>query len=261
VVTERLVCLELSGGNQHAVYEAELPGLNGWVSSRPLRPSANGGDLHYLSVCSGGVVSRVALADVAGHGEIVSAAAGRLRDALRLHADSWDQTVLIQLLNDTFLSDAEGIEYATAFVLSYYGHSGKLLFTNAGHPPPLWYRKAAGEWVFMEETLIDPAAALTRELIDLPIGLIPGTAYTQTAVNLEMGDLILLYTDGVIESRDESGCQLGMEGLLAMAPDFPADSAASAGQALVSAVEEFRGDRPCEDDETIVALQRSPELG
>ncbi len=54
----RLACLELRGGNHSAAYAAELPGLAGWVSCRPLRPSPRGGDLYYLSACSQGVIAR-----------------------------------------------------------------------------------------------------------------------------------------------------------------------------------------------------------
>src|SRR5580698_420400 len=119
----RLACLELRGGNQLAAYSAELPGLAGWVSCRPLDPSPRGGDLHYLSACSHGVIARVALADVSGHGEVVSAAAVRLREALRRHVDDWDQSMLIRQLNDTFLKSAANSQFATAFLGSFYSDS------------------------------------------------------------------------------------------------------------------------------------------
>src|SRR5580692_6065530 len=111
----RLACLELRGGNHSAAYSAELPGLSSWVSCRPLHPSPRGGDLYYLSACSQGAVARVALADVAGHGELVSSAAVRLREALLQHADHWDQSMLIRRLNDSFLPAAGTGPYATAF--------------------------------------------------------------------------------------------------------------------------------------------------
>src|SRR5437870_10911262 len=99
----RLACMELRGGNHLAAYSAELPGLAGWVSCHPLRPSPRGGDVYYMSACSQGVMARVVLADVAGHGEAVSTAARRLRDSLRTHVDQWDQSSLIRQLNDNFL--------------------------------------------------------------------------------------------------------------------------------------------------------------
>jgi len=247
----RLACLEVRGGNHLAAYSAELPGLAGWVSCHPLQPSPHGGDVYYMSACSKGVLARVVLADVAGHGEAVSFAAGRLRDALRQHVEHWDQSTLIRELNDNFLKDAESTQFATAFVASFYSDSGELLFTNAGHVPPLWYRAAAGEW-----SLLLDSTPLSKEIVDLPLGLIAGTSYSQTAVQLERGDLLLLYTDGVSEAYDESGTQLGLQRLLSIARNLPTDSAVAAGKGLLAAVARFRGTTTTTDDETVLALQR-----
>src|SRR6266849_6743945 len=247
----RLACLELRGGNHLATYSAELPGLAGWVSCHPLRPSPRGGDVYYLSVCSNGVIARVALADVAGHGSVVNSAAVRLHDALRQHVDHWDQSALIRQLNDDFLQSAHKARFATAFVASFYAESGELLFTNAGHTPPLWYRAANREWNLLYES-----TPLSKEIVDLPLGLIEGTSYSQTAVQLDPGDLLLLYTDGVSESYDESGAQLGLQRLLSIARNLPTESAAAAGKGLLVAVTRFRGSAPVTDDETVVALQR-----
>src|SRR5579872_3794539 len=118
--THRLACLEIRGGNRRESYSVELPGLSGWVSCQPLTPSSHGGDLHYLTVCGGGNISRIVLADVAGHGDIVSSVADRLRVGLRKHVNTWDQSILLQELNESFLSGSEGVQYATAFVLGHY---------------------------------------------------------------------------------------------------------------------------------------------
>ncbi|MGA3242056.1 MAG: PP2C family protein-serine/threonine phosphatase [Bryobacteraceae bacterium] len=251
----RLACLELRGGNHSAAYSLELPGLAGWVSCRPLRPSPRGGDLCYLSACSHGVIARVAIADVSGHGEVVSAAAVRLHDALRQHVDHWDQSELIRDLNDNFLKGAEKSQFATAFLASFYSGSGELLFTNAGHLPPLWYRTATREW-----SLLRDSTSLSKEIADLPLGVIAGTSYSQTAVQLDPGDLLLLYTDGISESYDESGAQLGLERLLSIARSLPVDSAEAAAKGLLAAVARFRGSSPAADDETVVALQRHTGL-
>jgi len=246
--------MELQGGNRLATYSAELPGLAGWVSCHPLGPSPSGGDLYYLSACSQGVIARVALADVAGHGEAVSSAAVRLHHALRQHVDDWDQSALIRQLNDTFLRGAKKTRFATAFLASFYSGSGELLFTNAGHVPPLWYRASTREWSLLYES-----TPLSKEIADLPLGLIAGTSYSQTAVQLEPGDLLLLYTDGISESHDESGTQLGLARLLSIARNLPAESPMAAGQGLLAAVARFRGAVPASDDATVVALQRRGE--
>jgi phosphoserine phosphatase RsbU/P len=248
---QRLACQEVRGGNRLAAYAAELPGLTGWVSCHPLQPSPRGGDVYYMSACSQGVMARVALADVAGHGEAVSLAAGRLRDALRQHLERWDQSTLIRELNDDFLKGARSTRFATAFIASFYSNSGELLFTNAGHVPPLWYRAAVREW-----SLLSDSTPLSKEIVDLPLGLIAGTSYTQTAIQLELGDLLLLYTDGISEAYDESGTQLGLDRLLSAARRLPTESAVAAGKGLLAAVSRFRGTARIADDETVVALQR-----
>lgn len=249
----RLACLEIRGGNRAAVYEAELPGLDAWIACRPLLPATRGGDLYYLSVCSQGAISRITLADVAGHGDDVSTLAERLRDSLREHADHWDQSALIRQLNDSFLKISTDGKFATALLLGHYVETGEMLFTNAGHPPPLWRRAATGEWSLLQEE-----TPYSKEIADLPLGIISGTAYTQVAVQLEPGDLLLLYTDGIIESRNDRGQQLGLDALVEMARRLPGGSASEAGAALLESVKRFRGRAPAEDDETVVVLRSRP---
>jgi phosphoserine phosphatase RsbU/P len=251
-VTQRLVCLEIRGGNERASYSIDLPGMTAWVSCRPLTPATRGGDLHYLSVCSQGFVSRITLADVAGHGEIVSSIAERLREVLRKHSDAWDQSDVVRDLNDSFLAGAEGLQYATAIVLGYYSETGELLFTNAGHLPPLWYHAGEQKWTLMLES-----SPYSKEVADLPLGLIPGTPYSQTAVQIGLGDLLILYTDGVTDSTDPSGAHLDQDGLLALAQRIPFASASQAGQGLIELIDAFRGTVPPGDDETVVVLERA----
>jgi sigma-B regulation protein RsbU (phosphoserine phosphatase) len=252
----QLACMEVRGGNRAEVYRAELPGLQAWVSCRPLKPATQGGDLYYMSVCSRGSISRVTIADVAGHGENVSIVAEHLHNALQEYADYWDQSALIRRLNDGFFKGAEAGKFATAFLLSQYAATGALVFTNAGHPPPLWYHAALRNWTLLHDRMPD-----TMEIADLPLGMIPGTPHRQSAVQLERDDLLLLYTDGVNESENERGEQLGLDGLLEIAEGLPKISAAAAGEALSAAVARFRGAAPPEDDETVIALHRHPQPG
>jgi len=247
----KLACFELWGGNRRVAHPVELPGLAGWVYSAPFEPARGGGDVHYISVCSRGMVSRIALADVAGHGQSVSGVAERLHDVFQKHSDSWDQSALMRELNDAFLEGAVGVRYATAAVLGFYRQTGELLFTNAGHPPALWYHMAEKKWDWLEDK-----TPYAKEVKNLPLGLIAGTNYAQTAVELALDDLLVLYTDGITEARDETGNQLGRDRLLHLARELPRDSPLSAGQALLVALRAFRGSAPAQDDETLLVLQR-----
>ena len=250
----RLACFELWGGNNMVAHPIELPGLLGWVSSMPFGQAASGGDVHYLSVCSKGQVSRIALADVAGHGESASAVAERLRQVLRHHTDNWDQTALMRELNDAFQQDAQGVELATAVVLGFYSETGELLFSNAGHPPVLWRHAETGLWEWLEER-----TPYAKDVDGLPLGLISGTDYTQTAVELGRGDLLLLYTDGITESRNARGEELGLQGWLDLVRGVPMDlqqDPAVFGSAVVEKLKQFRGSGPQRDDETLVLIRR-----
>ena len=249
----RLACFELWGGNRAEDHAVELPGLAGWVYSAPLDPISGGGDVHYFSVCSQGMVSRIALADVAGHGSHASATANSLRRVLQRHTDNWDQSELMREVNEAFARAAVGSQYATAVVLGFYYEAGELLFTNAGHPPALWYRGREDSW----ELLQDTTALALVEVEGLPLGLIPGTTYLQTGVRLGAGDVLVLYTDGISEAKDPSGNQLGHTGLLELARTLEPNQPADTTRELLSAIADFRGGAPRCDDETLIVLRHA----
>src|SRR5271163_3059395 len=254
----RLACAQVWGGNNIADLTVEVPGLMGWVHSRPLYPAATGGDVYYLGVCSKGLLSRVVLADVAGHGQVVSATALTLRNLLRKHMDAVDQSVLMQEMNEAFRreDDPKEVQYATAAVLGYCCTTGELIFTNAGHPPPLWYHATEKTWHWLR----DETPYRETRVEGVPLGLIPGTDYLQSAVRLGPGDFLVLYTDGLTESTNEAGLELGYHGILGLAESLllkTETSSSAMGQALLSAVRNFRGRSPVLDDESMVVLQQT----
>lgn len=247
-----LACQEIWGGNRRVARRVRLPGLEGWVLSQPLDAEHGGGDLHYLSVCDVDVISRVALADVSGHGREVSQVTEKLLKLMRENVNLWDQTDFMRGLNQAFGLRGGG-KYATAVVLSYNRVRGRLAFTNAGHLPPLWYHAAEKRWGWLEEA----ASPEVKSVSGLPVGLIPGTDYQQTVVVLAPSDLLVLYTDGVTEAEDASGHDVGREQLLEWARQAPVESPAATGAALFQRLEAFRS--KANDDETLLVLQRQSE--
>ncbi len=92
-------CLEVWGGNEAVDQGVVVPGLDAWLYSRPFEGHSAGGDLHYVSSCAAGLVTRVLVADVSGHGEMVSDMARKLRELMRRYVNYIDQTRLVQSLN------------------------------------------------------------------------------------------------------------------------------------------------------------------
>jgi sigma-B regulation protein RsbU (phosphoserine phosphatase) len=251
----RLTCTEVWGGNDTVELVVEVPGIIGWIHSKPLPPAVEGGDVYYLTVCSTGSLSRIVLADVAGHGQAVGASVATLRNLLRKHMNALDQSVLMQEINEAFRreDEREEVQYATAAVFGYFWKNRQLVFTNAGHPFALWYRATERTWDWLHDQT--PYAQTTVE--GVPLGLIIGTEYRQSAVRLGDGDILILYTDGISESTNEAGEELGYDGLLGLARSLPVETAtlpSTVGQALLSAVEAFSAGSPALDDQSLMVL-------
>ncbi len=246
-----LACMEVWGGNGRVAQALDLPGLLGWVYSEPYAGSETGGDVYYLSACSRGQVARICIADVSGHGASASQMAVTLRELMRKNVNAWDQSDFARELNRAFQATVSPGKFATAALFGFDSMTGELVATNGGHLPPLWYRAALKRWVLLGDT-----AGPDDTDIDLPLGIIDGTHYIQTAVRLLPGDLLALYTDAFNEAKNSAGEMLGVEGVLELAQKLPVESPADTGRALLDAVARYRGGAPSPDDQTLLVLQR-----
>jgi sigma-B regulation protein RsbU (phosphoserine phosphatase) len=242
-------CMEIRGGS-HAVEEAlATPGLDAWVYSRPYHGDDRGGDVHYVSLCGGGVITRLFVADVSGHGASAADLSASLRGLMRKNINTKSQTRLVRALNREFAALAELRRFATAVVATYLANSRRLTVCNAGHPRPLWYRARARSWVVLDKDVGDAG--------NLPIGIDDESSYRQFAVTLGEGDVVLVYTDALTEAADPSGRMLGEEGLLDLARGLDPADPRLFGPALLDAVDRHRGGVPADDDVTLVALRHN----
>jgi phosphoserine phosphatase RsbU/P len=91
-------CMEIWAGNRPTDNAVCTPGLDVSVISRPL--DGAGGDVHYVSLCGGGLITRIFLADVSGHGMPVAAIAGDLRQLMRKFINTKSQDRLVSRLNN-----------------------------------------------------------------------------------------------------------------------------------------------------------------
>ena len=254
-VTRTLACSEVWGCTCKVVHSVELPGLRGWIYAAPIEFGESGGDIHYLSVCDHGSLSRLALADVSGHGRAVSTVAERLLGLMRRHISSVEQPEFLCELSRSLQDGnvAGGRTFATGLLMGFDSSTGQLVFTNAGHPLPLWYQAREKRWGWLQETTSDATLAW----VGLPLGLGLATSYVDTVVKLGVGDLLICYTDGISEATDDTGRELGADGLLEVARTLPVGSPMAAGAMLLGRVGAFRRGAPALDDETLIVLQRS----
>ena len=251
--SRRLACAETWAGNKETAGLVELPGLTAWVYSAPVGPDHIGGDVHYVSVCPSCIVSRIALADVSGHGETVAMLGEKLRELMQRYLRDLEQIALMRDLNQALREDFGDGHYATMVAVGWHGRRGLMVMTNAGHPPPLWYRASHDEWSWLETS----RASERGRVSGVPLGLLPDVTYDRVVVRPQSGDVVLLYSDGVSEATSPAGTELGRDGLIELVRAIESRSPDALGTQLAGALGAFRGDREPQDDQTIIVMRRN----
>jgi phosphoserine phosphatase RsbU/P len=249
----RLKCAETWSGNDVTATVLELPGLAAWVHSVAYGPGNAGGDVHYVSVCPSCLVTRVALADVSGHGRAVELMGAKLRELMQKYLTALEQAGLMRDLNESVRTELDGVHYATMVAVGFHERRDLLVLTNAGHPTPLFYQSKRNNWVWLDR---QPPA--NRGIVGTPLGLFADAVYDRTIVKWEIGDLVVLYTDGVSEATNPTGDELTRDGLLTLIRQLDTTSLDAFGNRLLEGLSEFRAGAVPQDDETITVLQRIP---
>jgi sigma-B regulation protein RsbU (phosphoserine phosphatase) len=130
--------------------------------------------------------------------------------------------------------------YATLFYAIFDGTTRTLQYVNAGHNPPI---------------VVRPDRSVVRlETGGPPVGVFPDWTYKQGTVQLNPGDLVLAYTDGVTEAVNPAGEEWGVAGLLRAATELDAQCADEMVEAIFRALDEFSPGRQA-DDATVVVLR------
>lgn len=253
-----LQCMEIWGGNAAADSAVSVPGIDAWVYSEPFG-GRSGGDIHYLSMCGEGRITRFLLADVSGHGVEVSDIATQLRRLVRRNISVPDQARFVRAINRTFTRLSRDGVFATAAVATYFTPTNQFITCLAGHPRPLWYSAALGGWRLLSHDIADHDERPSGR--NIPLGIIPSTDYHQFAVTLSPGDLIVMYSDALIEAGRERTLDLGEDGLLRLAAGLDPTPPAQFGRTLLGAVDAATGGRLQErsDDLTMLVLHHNAE--
>lgn len=199
-----LVCNEIWGGNRIFHGPIELPGIQGVLFTQPC-DGARGGDVHYLSVCGSGLLSRICLADVTGHGESVANVSQTMHKQLRASINGWDERKVLRRLNHR-LSALGGKSFTTAVALSYFPPTRRLSISYAGHEPAWYYNASLRRW-----SQLEPVER--KGLFDIMLAADPNARYTRRVQRTRAGDRLLMITDGVLEAPNDTDGLFGRERL------------------------------------------------
>ncbi len=248
-----LQCIEIWGGNEAIENAISVPGIDAWIFSQPYAGNNKGGDVYYVSTCGGGEIARFAIADVTGHGDAVGKLSSRLRSLMRKHINKLDQTRMVRALNQEFGELAAEGRFATGLLASYHAPTDHLVTVNAGHPAPLWYRARTRTWRELQQDIPDRVGQLSN----LPLGIIGSTSYHQFAVRLAKGDLVLIYSDALVEAENPDGRLLGPQGLMKFVRHLNVQDPARFFNRLLKCVAAYREHDAPHDDMTVLLLHHN----
>lgn len=253
--------LQLASAVQRRMMPRELPAIVGLdVAARSVPSRQLGGDLYDLFEFTSGRGLAMVIGDVVGKGVPAALLMSAVRASLRAHAASTDALdEIVALANRDMCRDSLPNEFTTLWVGSIDPATRVLTYCPAGHEPPLLIRPSR------------PGEPPAREDVSslciggLVIGLDPDETYRTMTVDLEPGDVLVAYTDGVTDARNFQKEKWGWDRLAAAALDAltqrPDAGAAMVLDSILWSLRRFVGLHPQVDDETLIVLRVLPENG
>ncbi|MEZ6133975.1 MAG: PP2C family protein-serine/threonine phosphatase [Pirellulaceae bacterium] len=236
--------LELARNVQLAFLPSKDPGSNGYEFYHYYLPAEQiGGDyFDYIELADGKLA--VIVADVVGHGVAAAMLMAKLSAETRfLLASQACPAAAITMLNQTICG--LGVEkFVTLLCLVIDPPSGRVDIVNAGHMAPLWLKH--------DGTVEEPG----DEAAGVPIGIIEDFTYELATIQLDPGDRLVLYTDGINEAPNKTGEMFGIARLQDLVRNGQGDLKSIGGR-IMDDVHKFIVDTPQADDMCLVIVGRS----
>ncbi len=185
------------------------------------------------------------IADAAGKGLPGTIFMTNSRSIFRVVSrDNPDPSCVLKKANDYICADSgqSGI-FITLFYGVYDLCSRKFTYANAGHNPQILFRCQLKDGFRLLESS------------GTPLGILEGQEFPGETVELRPGDLVLMYTDGVVEAEDEQGQMFGLSRLIEIVRQHADQKADFILSVLKSAIKDFAGTRPQFDDITVIIFK------
>lgn len=235
--------IEIASEVQQRLFPQCTPEVPGIDLAGGCRPALGvGGDYYDMFKVNDDCLA-LALGDVSGKGIPAALLMASLRASLRSIADDGcsDLARIVTRLNKQVHEASAASRYATFFFAIYKPRSGELRYVNAGHNPPFVIR--------------DGSEPVRLEAGGMVVGLLKETAYMEGMVQLQKGDLLLTFTDGISEAMTEQDEEWGEERMLSAVLAVRSLSAKQILQSTMDAADVFTGGAPQHDDMTLMVLK------
>jgi len=185
----------------------------------------------------------ITIADVSGKGVSASLLMASLRAALQseVHLD-YDIEKMMKKLNNFIHRSSSSNKFITFFFSELNKKTSELKYINAGHNPPL---------------IIDPKGNVRRlESSGFCLGMFPNVDYKMEKLNLGVGDTVLLFTDGITESRNKNNEEFEEQRMIQLLKKHSKIGAQDLIEKINQELDEFTVGTEQMDDQTIVVIKR-----
>jgi phosphoserine phosphatase RsbU/P len=224
---------------QQSLLPKEIPQLIGFEVASAWRPARTvGGDYfdvlklgdHRLAIC---------VADVSGKGVPAALLMANVQASLRASVRDLDSPArLCSIVNGMLCESIAADRFVTFFCGVLDADTRTFRYCNAGHPNPI---------------LVSGGSVRTLDQGGAVLGVFREWKYEDSSVDLDPGDRLLLFTDGITEAENSQGREFGVENVAAFAKAHSTSSAKALNQQLLAKVAEFC-DAQFHDDATLLVL-------
>lgn len=235
--------LQLAAKLQQDFFPKENPSCENYeIAGKNIPCQEVGGDYYdFISIdpCHLGI----AIADVSGKGMSASLLMASLRASLHAEVHTgYDLGAMVLKLNDFVHRSSAINQFITFFYCELDKKTSELRYINAGHNPPLMVKPRAG--------------INSLDSSGLCLGMLPSVSYDLKTLAFDPGDILLLFTDGITESRNKNNEEFGVERLGAIVQTQGRTSAFDLTQTILKELNEFTANADPADDRTLVVIKR-----
>ncbi len=234
--------MEIAREVQQRLFPQTLPPVEGLEYGGACRPALGvGGDYYDFLALSGGRLG-IAIGDVSGKGVPAALLMASLQASVRGQAQSGSANLarLMETVNRLVFDASPANRYATFFYAEYEAGARRLRYVNAGHNPPMLFRR---------EDLV------RLETGGPVVGIFQEARYEEAEVQLEAGDTIVMFTDGISESMNAADDEWGEDQLAQAARGSLGRPAADTIARIMEAADRFAAGAPQHDDMTLVVMR------
>ena len=216
-----------------------VPGWDIWLYTRPANDV--GGDL--VDALASGAHTRLVLADVAGKALPAALLMAKVQATLRaLVTEVPSLAGLAERTNTILCRDGLPNRFATMVYLDVEAGVSRVTLVNAGHQPPL---------------VVSGGRFHELPTGGMALGMMPGSTYQEQDIELQTGEALVVYSDGVTEAMNDTGEFFGDDRLRALLSDPRSVSAEQYGRRLLAAVDTFMADTRPYDDLSLIVAKRT----